>query len=86
MFVAALSAPAQAGDFQKVWFAPMQPSQRPDGTQAGSMDYFGMFEPGAPWTRNPTARQAEKRDTNVIDMGFRLIPRCAEYYDILGCY
>ena len=50
MFDASLSAPAQARDFQKIWFAPMQPSQRPDGTQAGSIDYFGMFEPRAPWT------------------------------------
>jgi len=32
-----------------IWFAPMQPLQRPDGAQAGSIDYFTMFEPSASW-------------------------------------
>jgi hypothetical protein len=44
-----MSERAHAAHLPRIWLAPMQLLQRPDGAQAGSTDYFAMFEPGAPW-------------------------------------
>lgn len=32
-----------------LWIAPLQPLVRDDGQQAGAVDYFSLFEHGAPW-------------------------------------
>ena len=33
----------------EVWLAPLQPAERKDGTKAGAIDYFALFQPNAPW-------------------------------------
>jgi len=43
------SAVAAAQPHPSIWFAPMQPSLRPDGTEAGAIDYFDLFAASAPW-------------------------------------
>jgi len=48
-FVVFASAVAAAEPHPSIWFAPMQPSIRPDGTEAGSIDYFDLFTSSAPW-------------------------------------
>src|ERR1700733_6920493 len=39
----ALGAPPE------IWFAPMQPTRRANGADAGVVDYTDLFSPGSPW-------------------------------------
>jgi hypothetical protein len=32
-----------------IWFAPLQPTLRTDGSEAGAADFFSLFEADAPW-------------------------------------
>src|SRR5690348_12667857 len=36
-------------DAPELWLAPLQPLVRPDGTEAGSADYFDLFKSEAAW-------------------------------------